>query len=225
MNCLELRRALGAEPLRRTPEIEAHLADCAACAAHAEELARVDRLLRRALEVPVPAVTAPVVTAGSRRQWLALAASVLGAAILAAGLWTFYPREALASAVVAHMAHDPTTWSMTEPVPASEVAYVLGRAGVQLSPDVPEVTYAMSCWFRGWHVPHLIVRTAHGPMAVMLLRHERVAARQVFDEGGYRGVLVPAGRGTFAVLGKSSTAATDVDEVAERLSRAVRFTD
>jgi len=68
-------------------------------------------------------------------------------------------------------------------VPPSEVAYVLGRAGVQLSPDVPEVTYAMSCWFRGWHVPHLVVRTANGPMAVMLLRHERVAARQVFDEG------------------------------------------
>jgi hypothetical protein len=225
VNCLELRRALGAEPSRRTPEVEAHLADCAACATHAEELARFDRLLRRALEVPVPLTTAPVVTAGPRRQWLALAASVLGAAILAAGLWTFYPREALASAVVGHMAHDPKTWLMTEPVPASEVDYVLGRAGVQLASDAPEVTYVMSCWFRGWHVPHLVVRTANGPMAVMLLRHERVAARQAFDEGGYRGVLVPAGRGAFAVLGRSSAAAADIDAVADRLTRAVRFTD
>jgi len=225
MNCLELRRALGAEPSRRTLEIEAHLAACPGCAAHAEELASFDRLLLRALQVPVPATAARVPTGVPRRSWLALAASIFGAAILGAGLWTFYPREALASAVVGHMAHEPESWETTKPVPASELAYVLGRAGVQLAPDAPEVTYAMSCWFRGWHVPHLVVHTANGPMTVMVLRHEKVTARQAFDEGGYRGVIVPAGRGAFAVLAKTSATAADIDVVADRLSRAVRFTD
>ena len=39
-----------------------------------------------------------------------------------------------------------------------------------------------------------------GPMTVMLLAHEKVAGAQEFAEGGYRGVLLPAGEGSVAVL-------------------------
>ena len=223
MNCLELRRVLGAEPGLRTVEIEAHLADCATCGAHGAEVARFERLLLRALEVPVPPVR--VARAASRPRWLALAASVVGAAVVVAGLWSFYPREALASAIVGHMPHELGAWAKTQPLPASAVGYVLGRAGVALGEDAPTVTYAQSCWFRGWHVPHLVVQTDAGPMTVLLLRHEHVTARQSFDEDGYRGVIVPAGGGSFAVLSRSPGGATDVDAVAERVGRAVRFID
>ena len=37
-------------------------------------------------------------------------------------------------------------------------------------------------------------------MTVMLLAHEKVASAQEFSEGGFRGVLLPAGEGSVAVL-------------------------
>jgi len=49
-------------------------------------------------------------------------------------------------------------------------------------------------------VPHLVVQTANGPMTVMLLAHEKVSGRQEFSEGGFAGVLLPAGEGSVAVL-------------------------
>ena len=62
------------------------------------------------------------------------------------------------------------------------------------------VVYAMACPFHGRLVPHLVVQTASGPMTVMLLAHEKVGERQEFSEGGFQGVLLPAGEGSVAVL-------------------------
>ncbi len=229
MNCLDVRRALGAEPGRRTPELDAHLAECAACAKYAAEIARLEATLRRALEVPVPAPgarpAAVTVAPGRGPRWYALAASVVGVAVLAAALWSFYPREALASALVGHMTHEPQSWRRTEvPVAPGALAYVLHRSGVALAPDAPLVSYANSCWFRGWFVPHLVVQTDAGPMTVMVLPHERVAAQTLVDEGGYRVMIVPAAHGSIAVLTQGPVDAASIKDVVARVAAAVRFT-
>jgi hypothetical protein len=229
VNCLELRRALGAEPGRRTPELAAHLAACAACARYAADLARLEVTLRRALEIPVPAAGArPAAAApvpGARPRWLALAASIVGVALLAGTLWTLYPREALATALVVHMAHEPGSRQASDvAVPPGALAYVLQRSGVALAPDAPLVSYAESCWFRGWYVPHLVVQTPDGPMTVMVLPHERVRAPTVAEEGGYRVVIVPAARGSIAVLTAGPVSAARVDAIVARVAAAVRFT-
>jgi len=229
VNCLDARRALGADPGRRTPELEAHLAGCAACARHADELLRLERTLRRALEVAVPAAgarpaAAPWRAARPRTRWLALAASLTGVAVLAAALWALYPREALASALVGHMRHEPQAWQTAAPVPPGALAYVLNRAGIALAPDAPLVSYAQSCWFRGWFVPHLVVQTPDGPMTVMVLTHEHVSAPTLVDEGGYRVLIVPAARGSLAVLTRGPVGAERIEAVVARVAAAVSFT-
>jgi hypothetical protein len=229
VNCLDVRRALGAEPGHRSPELDAHLAECTACAQYAAELARLEATLRRALEVPVPAAGArPAAGAAdrvSRTRWFALAASLVGAAILSAALWSLYPREALASALVGHMAHEPQSRRRTDVAVASgALAYVLRRSGVSLAPDVPLVSYAQSCWFRGWFVPHLVVQTPDGPVTVMVLPHERVAGPTMVDEGGYRVMIVPAAHGAIAVLTQGPVTAAGVEAVVARVVAAVRFT-
>jgi hypothetical protein len=103
------------------------------------------------------------------------------------------------------------------------VGYVLGRAGVALDPAAAQVSYAQSCLFRGWYVPHLVVQTPAGPMTVMVLTHERALVPVQVDEGGYRGVIVPAPRGAFAVLAPAGTDAAAIDAVVARLMRAVRY--
>ncbi|MBS0375676.1 MAG: DUF3379 family protein [Proteobacteria bacterium] len=221
MNCLDARRALGAEPGRRTPELEAHLAGCPACARHAEELARFERVLRLALEVPVaaPGAARPE---RRRRPLYALAASLAALLALATSVWTLYPREALASALVGHMRHEPESRVRTDvEVPAASLHYVLARAGYVLAPDAPRVSYAMSCWFRGWHVPHLVVQTDDGPVTVMVLAHEHVAAPQQVEEGGYRIVIVPAARGALAVLAPDGTDPAHLAALVSRLAASL----
>ena len=250
MNCEEARLAIGAEPGRCSAELAAHLATCSACTAFAADMAAFDARIRQALEVPVPPLTRAVPAAASARRGaagalarllaspsrrsFALAAGGLFAAFVAAALWTAYPRESLASGLVGHMAHEPDSWTGSAPVSPDALAYVLGRSHVQLDAGAPLVSYAHSCWFRGWFVPHLVVQTGHGPVTVMVLTHERVGAKMPIDSGGYRGVIVPAARGALAVLardaaggaaGSGAGAEADVDAVAARVKAAIRYLD
>ncbi len=230
MNCLDARRALGEEPEGRTPELEAHLRGCADCTSYAAELAAQEATIRRALAVPVPPpgrqrwADAPAQRA--RPRWLALAAGLTGAAVLSGVLWVLQPREALATAVVGHVVNEPQAWAAPQvPVPPEVLGYVLSRSGVALAPDARLVSYASSCFFRGWYVPHLVVRTPAGPVTVIVLRHEHVGQPTPIDEGGYRGVIVPAGRGAFAVLAPAAVDAASIDVVTARVAAAVRFID
>jgi len=233
MNCLDVRRALGAGPGDRAAELDAHLAGCPACARYAADMARLEATIRRALEVPVPAAGArrlaprPAAAHPSRprTRWLALAASLVGVVVLSATFWALYPREALATALVGHMAHEPNSRQRVDaPVPPGALAYVLQRSGVALDAGAPLVSYAQSCWFRGWFVPHLVVQTPDGPMTVMVLPHERVQAPTMVDEGGYRVMIVPAARGSIAVLTEGPVAAASIEAIVSRVAAAVRFT-
>jgi hypothetical protein len=233
VNCEQAREQLDAEPTRRPPELAEHLAGCAPCSAHAARVAAFESRLHRALSVPVPPAPAASVTdlasrrppAGRMRPWFALAAGGALAAIAVALALTVYPRQALARAVVGHVEGEPGSWATTETVADTELDGVLRRSGVRLDPGGPRVTYAQSCRFRGWRVPHLIVQTSAGPMTVMLLAHEHVSAAVKIDEDGYRGVIMPAGRGAVAVLARGAGDPEVPGAVAAEAAQAIHFTD
>ena len=104
-------------------------------------------------------------------------------------------------------------------LPQSALDLVLKRSGVQLDrAALGEVVYAHACFFRGRYVPHLVVRTARGPVTVMVLPGETVQDTERFDEGGYSGVLASAPGGAVAVLGRGET---DVDEPLRRVLTAL----
>lgn len=235
MNCSDARFALAADPRNGDPVLLEHLERCPACAAYASDMHELDQRLRDALAVPVPevklpsgpypaAVTPPASGGGlARRQTsrrFALAASAAGVAILAGLLWAGFPRQSLASAVVAHMAHEPDAWSTTAVLSEAEIDEVMARSRVHLARGLPDVTYANSCWFRGRHVPHLVVQTTNGPVTVLVLPEEPVEQSIRLDEGGYLGTLLPAPRGSIAVLARDEA---DVDWVAERVLAAIAY--
>jgi len=194
--CAHARVAIGGDPHSLPPEVTAHLATCAACRQFQAETLALDGRLRAALELPLSnfrkAAPAP-----ARR--FAMAASVALALIVVGSFWLFRPQSALADEVVAHVRHESGSWSAHEVLSTAELAEVLRQAGVTFDTSMP-VVYAMACPFRGQRVPHLVVQTANGPMTVMLLAHEKVSERQEFSEGGFQGLLLPAGEGSVAVL-------------------------
>jgi hypothetical protein len=71
-------------------------------------------------------------------------------------------------------------------------------------------------------VPHLVVRTPHSLVTVLLLPNETVAQRQSFHEDGLSGVIVPSTHGSIAVLAASSA---PLDALAERMRLAERMQD
>jgi hypothetical protein len=241
MTCEGVQFAIAADPGTAAVEHTAHLRDCPACAAYADEMRELDRRLLAALRLPVPpsvleapmpepdaATVTPIASARRERarpatfSRYALAASVAAAFVLGGVLWSAFPRETLAADVAAHMAEEPDAWRTTATVLPEQVQRVLAGAGVRLRPGAVDVTYANLCEFHGNGVPHLVVRTPNGPVTVMVLTAERARGRRTFDEGGYRGVIVPAQRGAIAVLARDADR-TDVEAVAAQAGAAIEY--
>jgi hypothetical protein len=230
MQCLEFRQAAGADPKHLNAEAGAHRDACPKCAEFLRQMLALDERILAALSVPVPeraaAKLAPNVVAFpriERRRWMALAASIAGGVMVGTLLWVSGPRASLAEDVVRHMAHEPGVMVQTSaPADAAKLGRVLERGGIRLDPDAGLVSYAETCRFRGRNVPHLVVQTDAGPVTVMVLPRERVAAPVQFDDGGYAGTILPAGPGSIAVLGHEPREV--IDQVAERVAAAVEWT-
>jgi len=242
MDCASYRRSVLADPHDEDPQLRAHRESCPDCREYTLRLLRFEGRLEHALRVTVaPAATgAPLrrapqrrpgaldsVQRRGRRGWLAMAASVLIALIVAGGLWLGASGPSLAADVVAHMAEEPQAWARTDvPVPAPDLDRVLENTRMRLKPDAMMVSYAASCLFRGHRVPHLVVQTSMGPVTVMVLVHESVSKAMPFDEEGYRGVIVPVpGHGSLAVLVHDNQGdLRAVREIAARVQGAIVWT-
>lgn len=220
MNCLEYRRAIGADPQLVNAELASHAGACPACAEFGAQMRLLDERIAAALRVPVPSDTSSAERVRTRRSRLplAMAASFLLAVTVAAVLWLTLPRSTLAHAVVEHMQHEPASLLEHEPVAAPALVDVLQKSDTRTHGALGRVTYAQSCWFRGHFVPHLVVDEGHGPVTVMLLAHESVAEPVHFSESGFTGVIVPAVRGSIAVLTRDESQA---DAIAARLAKVV----
>jgi hypothetical protein len=124
----------------------------------------------------------------------------------------------VAREVIEHVSHEPGAFAATMPLAPAEVDAVLGGEGVGLRPGIGDVTYAMRCVFEGRAVPHLVVRTAEGPVTVLLLRHREIGKPVRLDSEGFEGVVLRAPRGSIAVVG---TGIANIDAVAKRVFDAV----
>jgi len=238
MSCTDVHLALGAEPGATSPEIEAHLRVCSACTEYRREMIRLDESIRRALLLDVAALksddpprqlavapiseSAALVPPPSRRarvgQW-ALAASLLAAVGAVLVMWGALPAHSLAADVVAHVISETIERPMNAPVDRAELAQVMQTSELRLDPINSDIVFARTCFFRGRLVPHFIVRTERGPATVMILPNERVKGPEHFEEGGYRGILLPAsGKGSIAVLSREDV---DAEKSAQEIRQAL----
>lgn len=223
MNCEELRTIVGAEPDSTNPEVLAHVERCPECARYRQELQAMDRLIYRALGIEAPEhggaahSNQRVSTAGLWR----MAASVLVAVLVGSiSLWLLAPRDSFAAEVVQHVKHEQASIVRTDQtIEAGKLERVLAASRLRLKPGAARVSYAESCTFRGQQVPHLVVQTERGPVTVLVVADAPMQKQQQIDEGGFRGVIVPAPRGVIAVLGQNAP----VDSVAGIVLSALEY--
>jgi hypothetical protein len=224
MNCAEFRFAVGADPQHLSAEAQAHRDSCEQCRAYAAQMLELDRKLKRALELPLPAPKPFQIPAAARpaTRWYALAASMLLAVAIGVVAWLGGTREALASAAVEHMKGEIASMTKTDERPDDrDVEAALRRAGVHLRSSMA-VSYVQQCEFRGHVVPHLVVQTNRGPVTVLVLKYEHVKHRENFHDSGYSGVLAPSGPGTLAVIAQDDAT---VNEALAGIDHALDWTE
>jgi len=226
MNCLDFRRQIGAEPASHDVAVVQHRAECATCAAYQDELLAMDVLLARAMRIslrppesgaktrPAPRSTVPP------RRWLALAASLVIGILVAATLWVSYPAPTLASEVIGHVSHEPGAWNARDPLGADAIGAVLAPSGIRLRDGAVEVTFAKRCFFERHWVPHLVVQTVNGPVTVLLLAHRQVESLAHIDGQDFTGVVLPAPRGSIAIVGRN---VSGLDDIARQVFEAVEW--
>jgi uncharacterized protein DUF3379 len=210
MKCGDVHLQLGAEPTVSTPELEAHLRECAECLQYQREMLKLEEGIRRALEIDIPAakpmaappaLVAPTYSRG--RQW-ALAASVLIAVAAVLFLWGALPSHSLAADVVSHVVSEPIDEPLGEPLDEAAVQEAMRRSGLHLSPITPSIVFMRTCFLRGRLVPHFIMRADHGTATVLVLPDEPVRKLEHFNGSGYRGVIIPdSKKGSIVVLTRS----------------------
>jgi hypothetical protein len=148
------------------------------------------------------------------RRWLAMAASLVAGVLVATTLWLSYPGPTLAAEVIGHVVSDPGALMAAQPLPEQAVTEVLQPSHVRLRSGMGSVTFAMRCEFEGHVVPHLVVQTDRGPVTVLLLLHRSVRAATRIEEGGYAAIVLPAPRGSIAIVGRD---VAGIDAIAQQV--------
>jgi hypothetical protein len=223
MKCHEFRAAVAAEPSAATPDVLSHAAQCDVCAAYREQMLEMDRLIHKALAIPLDdrrAASPKTQQRATFARWQ-IAASLVAATALATSIWVASTRESLAEHVVRHTEREAFALERSdERVTDAKLHDVLEAAGLRLRAEVADVSYVANCRFRGHLAPHLVVQTPQGPVTVLVLIYEQpTRSTRRFAEGSYEGVIVPAPRGVLAVLGQDAP----VQAVATTLLGALEY--
>jgi len=222
IDCLELRRRVGAEPFAADADLESHLAGCAACTRYRDEVRAMDGVIARALAIDVARLHRSAAAAAdpprSRRGFYAIAASLVAGLAVGLVLLTVAPRASIAREVVDHVIQEPATLASTVPLSPAALAGVLAPEGVRLRPGIGDVTFAARCVHDGHVVPHLVVRMPEGTVTVLVLTHRDVGKPLRIEDQGLIGQVLAAPRGSIAIVGRNLA---DPDAVARKVFEAV----
>lgn len=207
MNCLEFRRHILADPRQPGAEERAHAAECAACTDYLEKQRDFDARLFEAMQVTPPDGLADriLVARGLRnRRWIwPVAASLLLTGALVA-LWPRPGADELGREAIAHVAHEPQAFTASYAIPDDALATMLSAQGMNLARAVGRVTYSTLCPVGSRVARHLVVRTAEGPVTLLLMPDDHKARqRAVTQADGMAALTIPAARGSIAIVASS----------------------
>lgn len=207
MNCLEFRRHILADPRQPGAGERAHAAECPACADFLDKQRDLDARLFEAMQVTPPDGLADriLVARGLRKlRWIwPVAASLMLTGALVA-LWPRLGADELGREAIAHVAHEPQAFTASYSVPDDALATMLADQGVNLVRAVGRITYSTLCPVGSHTARHIVVRTAEGPVTLLLMPDDRQARqRAVTQADGMAALTIPAARGSIAIVAGS----------------------
>ena len=195
-----------------------------------KKLQALDLKIAKALQIDVPELRMPelpdidetnVTSLPVRRRsmkpvWFAIAATVvLATSITLRTSSLFQSYDSLAEEVLAHLDHEPGALRVTDvAVTDGRLARAVPASLAVFDRDTSLITYAQPCVINGNDVPHLVIQGQHGPITILLMREEEIAEVTPLDGENVKGVILPVGNGSIAIIG-------DRDEVLEPIQKNV----
>lgn len=234
MNCEEYRQALAADPAFSGGD--EHVAECDDCQDFLRRIKALNVDIAKALQIDVPPLDMPdleregyakVTPLPTHRRsykplWFALAATVVLAASIAvrmAGVFQTY--ETLGEEVLAHVEHEPAALRVTAvPVPDDRLHAAVPAEYAVFDRSTALITYANPCKIDGKPTPHLVLQGQHGPVTVLLMPQQSVAEETLLVGDGMRGVIVPVGDGSIAIVGSS---AEQLDPIRQNVMNSITW--
>jgi len=226
MNCEEYRQAIAEDP--SFDGGAGHLSECAACQDYRAEMQALDQRIGRALALDVPELVLPelpdiesdnVVSLVRGRRfspptWLAMAATVAVAAVLGVRLiGGGVEYESLADEVLAHLDGEPHALVVTDVAVTDEQLHDVVPAEIaELDHSAGLITYARSCPINGHDVPHLVIQGQKGPITILLMPEEMIDAAVTLSGEHVKGVILPVGNGSIAIIGELTERLEDVQQ-------------
>lgn len=221
MNCEQYRERISAEPAFEGGT--EHLAACPACQAYRDDMRALDKQIHRALLIDVPAIAVPelpesgnIVALRRRRSfslptWIAAAAAAAVMAIVGMQTLGGISDRELAAEVLAHVDHDPAALRVTDvPVSDARLRSVVPAGVGDFGSGASLVTYAQSCVVNGKTVPHLVIQGREGPVTIILMPEEKIGGAIDLEGDSVKGVLLPVGSGSIAIIGASDEPLEDI---------------
>lgn len=216
MNCVEYQRAVGADP--SFDGGAEHHGQCATCKAYRDDMRKLEDRIRHALTLDVPVlelpeldrpagenvVSLPTLRRVSAPKWFALAATVALAAFVGVRFTgnTEISADELASEVLAHVTHEPDALRITDVAVADPHLHKVVPATIaSMDHSAGLITFAETCPINGNDIPHLVIQGRTGPVTILLLPEERVSGAIELEDEYRRGVILPVGNGSVAIIG------------------------
>jgi hypothetical protein len=215
VNCAEYREAIAADPAFDGGA--SHVAACSDCQAYQREMQALNVKIAKAMLIDVPELKMPelpdieadnVATLPVRKRWLkpmwfALAATVVLATSISLRISNvFQSYDSLAEEVLAHMDHEPASLRVTdEPVTDERLVRAVPANLAIFDRNASLITYAQPCIINGHKVPHLVIQGEYGPVTIILMPEEKVAEATPIDGINVKGVILPVGDGSIAIIG------------------------
>ncbi len=223
--CEEYREAIAANP--SFDGGAAHLSQCASCQAFRSEMQALDMRIAGALALSIPEFDMPEladidtsnVTALPQRRfgtpiWLAVAATVTLAAFIGFRmLGSDLSNGTLADQILAHIDHEPYAFRVVdEAVSEQRLQQVMSASVATMDHSASLITYAQSCLINGRDVPHLVIQGERGPVTILLMPYEKISGAQAIQGENVRGVVLPIGNGSIAIIGEEGERLERIEE-------------
>lgn len=215
MNCDDYKTAVSADPGFK--DESGHADSCASCHQYRNEILALNEKVAMAMELDVPPLTMPdlpvidtekVTSLVTRRRLSKVTLVALAATVVMCVFVGLRVTEmnavygTLGEQVLAHVDHERGALKVTStPVSSRRLERAVPEGVATMNHDVGLITYAQSCVINGKTVPHLVIQGEHGPITILLMPDEKLAESQSLDGVSVRGVILPVGDGSIAIIG------------------------
>ena len=104
--------------------------------------------------------------------------------------------------VLSHIYHEIDHLYEKQDRSLNQVNVMLAEFGSHLNSSIGSINYLGSCDIAKKKGVHMVVEGSIGPITVMMLPDSPVTSQQLINDKRFKGLIMPAGKGSMAVLGE-----------------------